>query len=44
MSHSAELNTGMNTIRINMDKLAAGVYYLHLKAEGIDRHFKLQKL
>lgn len=44
MQSSVTLKKGNNSMNVNIDKLAAGIYYLNVAGNGIDQNVKLQKL
>lgn len=44
MQSSATLRKGNNNVVIDINKLAAGVYYLNVAGPGIDQKIKVQKL
>jgi hypothetical protein len=44
MQNTLELRPGVNTMTLDMTRLAAGVYYLDVKGNGIEQRVKVQKL
>lgn len=44
MQNSVKLKKGTNNVVVNVNKLAAGLYFLNVKGGGIDQKVKLQKL
>src|SRR5262249_28868886 len=44
LQSTADVKKGRNNVIINVNKLASGVYYLHVSGAGVDQKVKLRRI